>query len=298
MSQVPTKEWSPATRARKQVQHEGQRIQGVGRGPLAADTGPMSPASAQWSDAELLAQMRREDEVACREFFLRFRMVLARESRRLGVQAALREEMVDDCLGDVALELMESDATLPLSLEAHLLGALRHRVWNARRARRRRERREDLAADDAPRAGEGVVRETCSQAAIDASASVAADPPPLAPTIERLAAVLNTTLTDEERTLVAWLGEWVPQTTIARWLGISFGAARVRVHRLRQRLRTVALKYAAGLNAAERRELDRYLERRTSHQAQSGTPQTKRNPPPDPPRGWKGSLRRRAEDNM
>ena len=257
----------------------------------------MSPASAQWSDAELLARMRREDETACREFFLRFRLVLAREARRLGVQPALREEMVDDCLGDAALELMEADATLPLSLEAHLLGALRHRVWNARRARRRRERREDLAVDDAPGTGERVVPATCSQDALDACAGKGADRPAVAPTIERLAAVLDTKLTEEERTLVRWLGEWVPQTTIATWLGVSFGAARVRVHRLRQRLRIVALKYAAGLNATERRELDRFLERRTATSLREDTPQTKSNPPPEPPNSWKGSLRRRAEDN-
>jgi DNA-directed RNA polymerase specialized sigma24 family protein len=251
----------------------------------------MSGASADWSDGELLKRLRRDDAAACREYFSRFRLLLGREARRLGVQPALREEVVDDCLGDVALELIEPDATLPLSLNAHLLGALRHRVWNERRNRRRRERRETSAGEDAPGMGERVVPATCSQAAIDASASVEARSTHLAPAIERLVVVLERALTEDERVLAAWLGEWVPQTTIATWLGISFGAARVRVHRLRERLRTAALEYVEGLDATERRQLVRLLARRTSNGARVATPQTRSTPPPppEPPTGGRAA---------
>ena len=255
----------------------------------------MSTMSADWSDAELMVRMRREEAGAFREYFVRLHALLVHEARRLGVQPALRDETVNDCMGDVALELMEPDATLPISLTAHLLAALRHRVSNDRRRRQRRERYHASAVDDACGTGELVVREASSEYALQAS-DATRDAASVPPTIARLAEELDRKLTDDDRTLLAWLGEWVPQTTIAVWLGISFGAARVRVHRLRERLRAAALTYAAGLSAAEQRELDRFLERRSTNDANG----VKREDVWQAEQGrapkWKGTLQRRAED--
>lgn len=257
----------------------------------------MSLATAQWSDTELLQAMAHEQERATREFFCRFRPVLARETRRLGVQPALRDEMVDDCLGDMVIQLMKPGGAVPETLEALLLGALRHRVWNVRRGRRRREEHEEAASDDASATGERVILGLNSQAALDASAGAEAEVPRVSPVIESLAAALDTAMTDDERMLVRWLSEWVPQTTIAEWLGISFGAVRVRIHRLRERLRTIAREHAEDLNEGDRLVLDRFLERRPQHGVTASSPQTKSTPPPSPsPAGWKGSLRRRLED--
>jgi hypothetical protein len=59
----------------------------------------------------------------------------------------------------------------------------------------------------------------------------------------------------------------VPQSDIAEWLGISHGAVRNRVMRLRARLKEVAMDHAATFTGRERDELSDFFRRTfaTSH---------------------------------
>jgi len=59
---------------------------------------------AAW-ERELVARMRRDEPDAYREFLRTFKPLLMDEARRLRVQPALWEEVVDECLDDVALQL-------------------------------------------------------------------------------------------------------------------------------------------------------------------------------------------------
>ena len=69
-------------------------------------------------DGALVAALRCEDEGALREFFLRFRPGLLAVAGRLGVDPGERDALVDDCLADIAVHLITSDAPPPRSLPA------------------------------------------------------------------------------------------------------------------------------------------------------------------------------------
>lgn len=222
------------------------------------------PDPAQFSDRELVERMRREELVALREFFERFRPLLVREARRLGVQPALRDETVLECLDDAAIRLLRHTTALPRSLAAYLVATLRHDVLNAARAAGRYVARNERAAGvtngEALR-DDSVVLETCSEGSVRASAGPEWEVVPLAPAIEQLAHALDKDLSEEERRILGWLGQWVPQTRIADWLGISYGALRVRLTRLRDRLREATLQYVAELRPGERAVLQEFLRR-------------------------------------
>ena len=68
-------------------------------------------------------------------------------------------------------------------------------------------------------------------------------------------------LSREEELLLSWVSRWVAQSDIAKWLGISHGAARNRVMRLRARLKEVAFQHAATFSGREREELREFFRR-------------------------------------
>jgi len=195
-------------------------------------------------DQALIAALRCEDEGALREFFLRFRPALLRTARRLGVDAGELAALVDDCLADVAVHLITSDAPAPRSLPPYLARSLRNRVLNAARGRARAERH--LAQE---------------LAEAEPAAPCPADVPAVSPALQRLAAALEAMLDEEERLLTVWMSHCVPQTEIAAWLGIGGKAAAKRIERLRERLQRAALVYLETADADERLELLTFLGR-------------------------------------
>lgn len=60
---------------------------------------------------------------------------------------------------------------------------------------------------------------------------------------------------------MSWVSHNVSQTDIAEWLGVTPGAVRTRVWRLRSRLRETSERYAAAFTGRERRELDDFFRR-------------------------------------
>ena len=72
-----------------------------------------------WTDQEVVQRMRRDDDVATREFYRRFAPALWKEARRAHVQPALRDDVVNDCLADsatanVAVALKEANLLVDL----------------------------------------------------------------------------------------------------------------------------------------------------------------------------------------
>jgi RNA polymerase sigma factor (sigma-70 family) len=213
-----------------------------------------------FTERELVEGMRANEPAAFAEFMRRFRPLLLHESRRLGVQPALREEFVDDCMADVAMRLRQYTSTIPRSLAPYLVRALRlHRLYKRRSELRRetragvKERTDDFNADAA--------RAALSESTTRISAGEYADDSPATDALERLVGMLDEELSDDERQILVWLGSLVPQSDIAEWLGISHGAARNRVMRLRERLKRSVKLCAAQLTLEERRTLDRQLRR-------------------------------------
>jgi len=212
-----------------------------------------------WSDLEVLQRMRRDDDVAIREFFRRFTPVLWKIARQAQVQPALRDDVVTDCLSDAALHFMQATVAPPANLTGYLIATFRHRLANDRRATDRRSATGTAAAWG--EGGERVVREVCSEASIRASAGPAADTPPLSPVLERLSRVIDSGITDDERQMLRWVSAAIPQRLIADWLGITHNAARVRVLRLRERLIEIALRSDVARSPDERDELYEFFRR-------------------------------------
>lgn len=225
-------------------------------------------------ERELVARMRRDEPEAFAEFFRSFRPLLMSEARRLRVQPALWREVVDDCLGDVALRLRRYTTPVPRSLTPYLVRALRlHRLALRRGDRRRLDGKRDGGGlgEDVP----GAVTSTLSEAALRDSPGPDYERAPASPALERLASMVEEGLSAEEEQILSWVSRWVPQSEIAEWLGISHGAARNRVMRLRARLKETALRYAASFTGRERVELIEFFRRtfpppRRAHPADAG----------------------------
>ena len=114
---------------------------------------------------------------------------------------------------------------------------------------------------DAAGGSERVVSTASSDDALRASRGPEAEDQSLSPAIERLALELERGLSADERQILGWLSQRVPQRQIAEWLGVTHGAARVRVARLRARLAAAAIRYAHRTDAADRTELDWFFGR-------------------------------------
>jgi RNA polymerase sigma factor (sigma-70 family) len=207
-------------------------------------------------DSALVAALRCQDEGALREFYLRFRPMLVLAAARLGVDPGDRETVADDCLADVAVHLITSNAPPPRSLPAYLARSLRNRALNAARGRARVERRDERHRLDAPTEHELAA---CSEHARRASERFEAAP--LSPALERLAAALEAPLSEDERLLAVWMSHCAPQRDIAVWLGIAYKAAAKRIERLRERLQLAALRHVETTEGEERRELLTFLGR-------------------------------------
>ena len=207
-------------------------------------------------DPALVAALRCEDESAVREFYLRFRPMLLRAAGRLGVDPGERDTVVDDCLADVAVHLITSSAPPPRSLPAYLARSLRNRVLNGARARGRAQRRDAL-----PDQADPTEAELAGSSEHARRVSGEAEAAPLSPALERLAAVLERTLNDDDRLLAVWMSHCAPQRDIAVWLGIAHKAAAKRIERLRERLQLAALRHLETTDGEERLELLTFLGR-------------------------------------
>jgi RNA polymerase sigma factor (sigma-70 family) len=207
----------------------------------------------------MIERIRRNESLAFQELFWRFQTVLVRCARQLGVQPALRDELVVELLNDAVLRLMQYHKPVPRSLVAYLIATLRHRIAASARSTRRVAER----AADFSRHGDAtdLVEHSSSEASLRASRGQLSEPHVLAPALERLASALDEGLTEDERTILDCVARSVPQRIIAEWIGMTHGALRIRVWRLRERLREAAVVYAAHLSPAERLELKDFFRR-------------------------------------
>jgi RNA polymerase sigma factor (sigma-70 family) len=228
-------------------------------------------ASARFpTSARLVAGIHRGDETALREFFLLYAPLLRDQARRMSVDPADQDEVVTTLLNDVALHLMERQI-VPRHLARYLVAALRNRARNRYRDLRRRVAIREKAYSQAGMAGEMVVAECHSEYGIRASDAPARDDLSCTrESIRRLAAVAARELTRDEMVMMICIERHAPLREIADQLGITYGTARVRLHRLRARFRKLAVEYLRGLKSDERHELQKFF-RRAGVQVTPGT---------------------------
>ena len=205
--------------------------------------------------------MRRNEDGAFREFFERFAPLIAALARVHPLPGTDGDERVTEFLDDAAMRFCLPTTPLPRSLTAYLAASFRKRSLNGARDLRNRVRLRDDNAVGAGGLAERAMPGAVSENSLRTSYGPGLEAPLLGQAIERLAAELERGLSPEERRVLGWLGQRVPQREVAAWLGTTHGALRVRVARLRARLRDAAFRYADRLDGNERAEIDRFFRR-------------------------------------
>jgi RNA polymerase sigma factor (sigma-70 family) len=220
------------------------------------------PGSTRYpTSARLLAGIHRGEETAIRELFLLYAPLLRDQARRMGIDTGQRDEVVTTLLDDVVVHLMEYQLT-PRHLSRYLVASLRNRARNRHRDVVRREAIRERGYAELGVSGQRVVAESHSAYGLRASSPLDADEARrLREPIAGLAARSAQLLSREETVMLLCVSRHVPLREIAAQLGISYVAARVRLHRLRERVRKLAMEHVAGLKADDRRELERFFRR-------------------------------------
>jgi DNA-directed RNA polymerase specialized sigma24 family protein len=228
--------------------------------PSDASASPNVPASYR-SVANFLTALRRDDEHALRQLFVFYGPVLRDEARRMGLGPGDRREMVTTVLDDVVMRLQASSA-VPADFIQYLVTALRNRVRTGLRQSRRSAARSEEAFSMAGSSGQRVVAECHSAYGLRASEPAdAEDIQSLRLGIRKLAEFSAQALSTVDASLMVGLGRLMPLRELAAREGISYGAARVRVHRLRERFRKLAVQHLSTLEPAEREELEQFFRR-------------------------------------
>ena len=227
------------------------------------DPAPAAGAPAAWDDAALAERLRRDEPEAFAELYRRFEPMLRGLAVQARVPAADAGAAAMDALSHVAMRLRAGTGPAPSRLAAYLARVLYRLVRSDARGTLR-HRALELAASEEAAAGspERVIRAASSEYAIRACLGPGAEAAlGLTPALQRLAAALDAALDDGERRALRMLGDGLPQREIAEALGITHGAARTRITRLRQRLVRAALAYASTAPPTDAAEVRRLLRR-------------------------------------
>ena len=208
------------------------------------------------NSARLLAAIHDGEEPAIREFFLLYAPLLRDQARRLGIDGDERDEMVTTLLDDVVLHLMEHRLA-PRDLARYLVAAFRNRVRRRHRDDGRRQATRSAAYSEA--SNQQIVAECVSEYTLASSGAESSSV--LRPVIVGLAHCVAAELDEDEMKMMIGIGRHMPLREIADQLRITYGAARVRVHRLRERFRRIAVGYFTALKPEEKKEIERFFRR-------------------------------------
>lgn len=236
------------------------------RAALRASYGAMS-------DRELVLAMRRDARGAIEEFMRRFHRLLLSYARRAGLSTADGDALVYEILEDAAIELSSPGAEMPEHVAASLVRRFRNRLLKLRRSTERYERHVREAAIDVEYAAESDEPQAvvgCSQFGLRQAWGAEPSESRYAAIIDQLSVLLDEGLSEEERQLLAAVSERVSQRRIAEALGMSHGALRVKLSRLRKKLCETAVRYGDSLDADRAAALRAFL-RRCGVSVRSGT---------------------------
>lgn len=219
-------------------------------------------ALRELSDQALIDAMREGLPEAWQEFMMRFRPLLDRFARRTGIAPADQAECVDSVLEDSAIRWAIDGAAPPGNLRAYLLRAVTYRRKSIARDAQRLSRRYVLAG-----AGtiEGAVVSLCSAASVrDSQGQSEQEEDEIHGAVARFCALLIEPLADDDRMILARLGDGLPHREIATELGVSYETGRKRIQRLCSRLRDSVPKVLEQLSDADRAYVRKILPRTQS----------------------------------
>jgi RNA polymerase sigma factor (sigma-70 family) len=209
--------------------------------------------------ASFVAALVRTDEEALCQLYLAFAPLLREQCRAMGIPEADRDELVGTVLQRFVQHVIREQRA-PREIARYLTAAMRNRARNHLRDDRRRHQRYARAYEQCTGTDERVVAECHSEYGVRAAAGEPEEPHARS-AIAHLAAASINVLSAEERELLVGLGRHLPMRELAAQLGISYGAARVRLHRLRGRVRQLAASYVVSLAADDRKEMERFFRR-------------------------------------
>jgi RNA polymerase sigma factor (sigma-70 family) len=214
-----------------------------------------------------VAALREADRAALRLAYLWYTPLLRDQARKLSVPPEECDDLASTVLADVLLHLLRTDVP-PHDFVRYLVSALRNRARNIHRDRRRLAQTQEHAYAHHDDGRERIVAECHSEYGLATSSGKDGDfcveashEAPLRSAIEKLAARSAQLLNDVELSLMIGLSHHVPLRELAEQADISYGAARVRVHRLRERFHKLAVQHVAALDGDERREMLRFFRR-------------------------------------
>jgi len=212
------------------------------------------------TSARLLAAIHRGDEAAIRQFFLLFAPLLRDQAHRMSIGPDEREEFVMTVLDDVVLHLMEQHI-VPRHLTRYVVASLRNRARNWHRNSARRLAVRERAYSQPTISEERIVAECHSEYGVRASRVDVDSAAPIRGAIARLAERSARELSRDELVMLICVERHLPLREIAEQLGITYAAVRVRLHRLRERFRKLAIEHVRALKSDERQELERFFRR-------------------------------------
>lgn len=213
--------------------------------------------------ATFVTALNAGEPAALRALVLFYTPLLRDQARRLGIEPDERAELVASLLGDFILRVQDA-APPPRDVSRYLVAAVRNRVRNHYRARARLRMLTERAAVTLPGTEQRVVAECHSEYDVRTSLSADEAATPLDTAVTKLARWSAQALSTDEQSLMMGVSHHIPLRELAAQLGITYAAARVRVHRLRERFRKLVLQHVRSLDAEERREVERFL-RRAGH---------------------------------
>jgi len=212
------------------------------------------------SDKALIDAMRDGAPEAWQEFMMRFRPLLEHYVHRTELDPNDRADAIDSVLEDCAMRWAMDRVEPPNNVTAYLLRAVTYRRKRIARDANRRAGRYELAGDAATI--QGAVLSLCSEASVRYSHGPAGFPgeEPRG-SLRRFCRLLIEPLSDEDRMILARLGDGLPHREIAAELHMSYEAGRKRIQRLCIRVRDSAPGVLERLNAADRLHVERLLPR-------------------------------------
>lgn len=209
----------------------------------------------------LIARIRQGDDDAIRHLFTLYAPMLREEARKLSVPAADRDHLVCTLLDDIAMRFMDSPI-VPAALTTYVVRTLRNRVRTHHRNPTRERATDQNAYAAYGSSSEMVIAECHSEYGMRTSTGSGGDQQSHAGlSLKNLAVVLAACLSREDRVLITGVDRHIPLRELAQDLGVSHGAARVRLSRLRERIGKVAVAYVDSLPSAQKSELGRFLRR-------------------------------------
>jgi hypothetical protein len=241
---------------------DGGTVVGAGDETIQRQSGAERVVPAPWrTAASFVAAIRQGETAALRALFAFYSPLLRDQARQIGVPAGDRETLVTTVLDDFVLHVLDAEL-VPRELARYLVGAVRNESRKRHRSLERARLTGERAYTTLEGSGQQLVAECHSEYGVRTARGPDVDTGGrLHIAIVKLAEWSALALREDELALMIGVSRHVPLRDLAVQAGVTYGAARVRVHRLRERFRKLVLQHVTSLEAEEQREVERFLRR-------------------------------------